>query len=56
MTEGDNDVNQNMVDKADAIKNKVRNHSVRVSTNVTDFPTNRPKKYVPQRFGGSTNI
>jgi len=32
-----------MVTKADALKNKVRQHLVRISQNVTDSPTPRPQ-------------
>ena len=45
MTKNDNDIHVNMVDKADQIKNKVRQHSVRVSQNATDSPTPRPKDF-----------
>ena len=50
MTENDNDVHVDMVDKADQIKNKVRQHGVRVSWNATDNPTPRPKNYRNRNF------
>jgi len=35
---------------------KARQHGVRVSTNVTDSPIDRPQQYKKQNFGGITNI
>jgi len=50
MTENNNDIHVDMVDKADQIKNKVRQHSVRVSQNATDSPTPRPKNFKNRNF------
>jgi len=56
MTKNDNDIHVDMVDKADLIKTKVRQHGVRISQNATDSPTPRPKNFRNQNFGGVTNV
>ncbi len=45
MTNTDSDIHVKMTDKADQLKNKVRQHAVRVSQNATDSPTPRPKNF-----------
>ena len=45
MTKNDNDIHVDMVDKADLIKTKVRQHLVRISQNATDSPTPRPQNF-----------
>jgi len=56
LSKNDNDIHVDMVDKADLLKSKVRQHLVRVSQNATDSPTPRPKNFRNQDFGGDTNI
>jgi len=56
MTKNDNDIHVDMVDKADLIKTKVRQHEVRISQNATDSPTPRPKDFRNFKTTGATNI
>jgi len=50
MAENDNDIHRDPQVVADKLKNKVRQHSVRVSQNATDSPIERPKNFKNRNF------
>ncbi len=51
MAVNDSDIHRNPIHTADKLKNKVRQHSVRVSQNATDSPIERPKDFRNRNFG-----
>jgi len=51
MTEGDNDIHRDPQKVSKQLTARVRSHFVRISTNVTDFPIERPKEFKNRSFG-----